>query len=149
MEKLSQHKKQKLNNQGGDSKALGIASKLIESGNSTRLSELLTNNKLPEINMDNGGGRKLLVLASEAGQLGCLRVLLDHLESSSQKLVDEQSASDYQSCGNAYTTRGKHRFLKVNSPPETENISAFARYYGLEPRTKPLVLVACHRRYHH
>ena len=99
--------------------------------------------------MDNGGGRKLLVLASEAGQLGCLRVLLDHLESSSQKLVDEQSASDYQSCGNAYTTRGKHRFLKVNSPPETENISAFARYYGLEPRTKPLVLVACHRRYHH
>ena len=149
MDELSHHKKHRLNEQDDDSKSLEIASNLIESGNSTRLSEMLTNKVLSEISMENGVGKRLLMIASEVGQLGCLRVLLDHLETSSTELVAVKGASDYQSCGTAYMTRGKHRFLKVNSPPETENISDFARYYGLDPRTKPLVLVACHRRYHH
>ena len=160
MDESSQHKKQKLSDQGGDSKAFEIASKLIESGDSTQLREQLANGELSEVNMENALGKRLLVIASESEQLCCLRVLLDHLESSSTKLVDEQIDSDYQSCGVAYLTRGKHRFLKIDLfyEIESDSDSEYESYDGsvdgneeqsVVLPTKSLVLVACHRRYHH
>ena len=140
MDESSQHKKQKLNDHDSHSKSIEIASKLIESGDSAQLREMLANKELSEINMDNSSGKKLLVAASEAGQLGCLRVLLDHLELLSTKLVNEQSSSDYKSCGSAYMTRGKHRLIKVDTPVVNRNGDV---------HTESLLLVACRRRYHH
>ena len=102
MDESLQHKKQNSCNQGENSKSLEIVSKLIESGDSAQLRQMLTNGKLSDVNMDNGTGKILLMAASEAGQLGCLRVLLDHIESSSTGLVNKTSASDYQSCETAY-----------------------------------------------
>ena len=172
MDESSLRKKQKLSDQGNDAKSTDVASKLIESGNSAQLREMLGNGELSEINMENGVGKQLLVLAIEAGQLGCVRALLDHLESSATELVGKKSASDYQSCGVAYITRGKHQFLKLNLPFESDSKNESDSANGSndendnggeeqsisgfkpdsesdEPRTKSLVLVACHRRYHH
>ena len=135
MDESSQHKQKRVGDQSNNSKSLEIASKLIESGDSAQLRQMLTNGELSDVNVDNG--KRLLVAASEAGQLGCLRVLMNHLDSST-----ERSASDYQSCGTAYVTRGKHRFMKISLPIKSGSKS------GAAP-TESLVLVACHRRYHH
>ena len=89
MDESSQHKKRKLADQTDASKSMEIASKLIESGDSAQLREMLANAGLSEINMDNGTGERLLVLASHARKLGCLRVLLDYLESSATELVNQ------------------------------------------------------------
>ena len=140
MDESSHQKKQKLADQADASKSFEIASKLIELGNSAQLREMLANDELSGVNMDNGSGKNLLVAASETGQLVCVRVLLDHLESSTTKLVDEKSASDYQGCGTAYMTRGKHRLIRLDRPVVSGNGDV---------RTESLVLSACNRRYHH
>ena len=109
---------------------------------------MLSNGKLSDVNMDNGIGQVLIVAVSAAGQLGCVRVLLDHLESSTIELIGERSASDYHSSGVAYITRGKHRFLKMRVPCESDTESENEGESNVA-RTESLVLVACHRRYHH
>ena len=96
MDESSQHKKRKLNNQDNATKSFEIASELIESGDSAQLREMLANGELSEINMENGVGRRLLIVASVSGQLVCLRVLLDRLESLSTESVDEIEEQDYQ-----------------------------------------------------
>ena len=141
MEDSSQHKKQRLDDSGNCFKSLEIATKLIESGDSVNLREMLANGELSEVNMYNGTGKKLLVTASEAGYLSCLRVLLDHLEASATESVNTKSA-DYQGCGTAYISCGKHRFIKISTPTKPKDDSD-------EMFSESLVLVAFHRRYHH
>ena len=65
MDQSSQYKKQKFSDQGDGAKSLIIASKLIESGDSAHLREMLTNGELSDINMSDGSGKGLLILASE------------------------------------------------------------------------------------
>ena len=142
MEGSSQHKKQRLSDQRTGVKSLRIALKLIEAGESVKLSEMLSNSELSEVNMHNGTGKKLLVTASETAQLGCLRVLLYYLDTLPTEITNKRSATDYQSCETAYISRGKYRFVKIKIPTKPNDETD-------EMLSESLVLVACHRRYHH
>ena len=124
MDQSSQYKKQKFSDQGDGAKSLIIASKLIESGDSAHLREMLTNGELSDINMSDGSGKGLLILASEMGDLGCLRVLLDYLDSSIAELVDT-------------TSQEQNQLLKSNMSYDEESKS------GLVDKKRP-VLVACY-----
>ena len=114
--------------------SLQSALNLIESNDSNTLRELLIRGE-SDINLDNGTGRKLLMAASDLQQLDCLRALLDYLES--LKAVDQASDSSYYQSAATYISKGRHRFIKIDSP--TEDASSI---------DKPLMLFACKFRYY-